>query len=244
MSEDAEQDAAREALRLAVVIERQYRLLGRWLRALDADDALPLTAPSSLEGWTVAELVTHIGRGMSTIGLARLADPGVRPITLSAYVSAYPLVAEETAEVTRQLEREVGDTRLEANDAVAEQAFAQLAALAPLAVVQALRGPLTAPDFFMTRLFELIVHAEDLAASIPGAGDAALDEEALALVAEAFAAMTAERLGGQELQVKEPRGWVRLAAGRVPLDERSAAVVRLPGTAEPLEQLRRAIPLF
>ncbi len=233
------------AERRIALFESQWHALSGWLRALDLEGALPLERRSALEGWTIAELITHLGRGLGTVLSAYPGGPDIEPKTLAQYVSVYPAVAEETAEAARALERQVGETRLDANDRTAVEAFAALPGLRDSEVVVAMRGPLTFEDFLTTRLLELVVHGDDLARSIPDAGPAPLDPEAVEAVAEALAAIASERLGGAGIVIASPLAWVRLGAGRVAFDEAAAEAIRLPGGAgTTAEELASVLPLL
>ena len=84
-------------------------------------------------------------------------------------------------------------------------------------VLQARRGPITREDFLLTRLLELVVHADDLQRAV-GRDDAPVLPEATAAVSAALAAVYAERGGTRDLG---PGGtpWIRLATGRVPSED-------------------------
>ena len=58
-------------------------LRAQWLRLRDWVDRLELsvdTEPSVLAGWTVAELVAHLGRGLGPLAEAQPAPPGTVPL--------------------------------------------------------------------------------------------------------------------------------------------------------------------
>lgn len=176
----------------------QWRRLRSWLE----DEAVLNGAdrPSGLEGWTVGDLVAHLGLGLRLVTVVSEAPEGTVPLSLVEYVAAYPPGAAGIAAQTDDVRRELGDDVLAGLDGIAEQAFAHLAGLRT-PVVQARRGPITRDDFVRTRLLELVVHGDDLARAL-GAASHPGTEEAVAEVAHALAAA-------------RPLSWIRLAAGRV-----------------------------
>ncbi len=102
-------------------------------------------------------------------------------------------------------------------------------------------GPIRWNDYLVTRVIELVVHADDLARSLPDREPLALDRQALRVATVALARALAERAPGQSVELRVPpyaavqcvegprhsRGtppnvvetdpltWVRLAAGRL-----------------------------
>lgn len=199
-------------------------LRAQWLRLRDWIDERDLAlddAPSALPGWTVGELVVHLGMAMGTLTRAQPAPPDAEPLTFAAYVTTYPETAEDIAERTRRLADETRDGPLPAVERMVEQALAQLVVLRDLGadpVVAARRGPVLLSTLLVTRLLELVVHGDDLVRSVGGTAPGTLgplEPGALLVVAEALRAALVET-GGPDLEVADTLAWTRVACGRVP----------------------------
>jgi uncharacterized protein (TIGR03083 family) len=193
-----------------LLLKAQWAALRAWM-ATDAITAR-LDRPSVLSGWTVAELIAHNGQSFIATELA-VDDPHGTPQSLRSYVAHYPAAATEIADATRALATDIRDDLLGGLDDLSERAFAHLDSLGP--VVRGLRGCITREDFVLTRLIEVVVHADDLARSLPEVGPPPLFDRAVTLVSDALARAYAEVAGRQP---SYPPGlpWIRLAAGRDP----------------------------
>lgn len=227
-------------------------LRAQWLRLRDWIDERELAVDESasvLPDWTVAELVGHLGLAMAALTRAQPTPPDARPVPLAQYVGAYPGRAPQIADSTREFASEHRDDLLGAVERLTEQAFAQLGvlrALGPDPVVAGRRGPLLLSTFVLTRLIELVVHADDLARSVGPdvTGPAPLEPGAVAVVAEALRAALVER-GGPDLEVVDPLAWTRLACGRIPADADAVhAALRPRNTADGLPELGAYLPLL
>ena len=234
------------------LVTLEHLLRAQWLRLRDWVDERDLGhsgTPSVLAGWTVAELVAHLGKAMTTLTHAQPAEAGAEPMDLAAYVSGYARSAESIAEDTRRLAEEHRDGPLPAVDRMAEQAFAQLGVLRDLGrdpVVQARRGPVRLSTLVVTRLVELVVHGDDLVRSTRTAGTAAgpLEPGAVGVVAEALLGVLVDR-GGPALEVVDPLAWVRLACGRVPADAVAVrSALRPQHPADGLPEVAAWLPLL
>lgn len=232
------------------LLATQWSVLRNWLGWLldDEDDglwSLP-QSPSTLPGFTVAELIAHVGRAMDALAAAEPAEPGTIPLTLAEYVGTYPERATEIARLTREIAATIADSPLVAVDAMAAAAFDRLAELGPEdLVVQARRAPITLSDMVVSRLIELVVHGDDLARSVsPRTGEGPIDRDALQLVAEALLDIVVVR-GGWSLEIIDPMLWVRLATGRVPYDvDQLALALRPRFTSDSIPDLGRMLPLL
>lgn len=235
------------------VVARENLLRAQWLRLRDWIDSLDLAVddrPSVLAGWTVAQLVAHLGHGMSALTRAQPAPAGTAPITLDEHVSSYPGRAEVIAEDTREIARGIVTDPLSSVERMVEAAFAQiraLRALRPDPVVIGRRGPILLSTILTTRLLELVVHGDDLVRSIlrTAPGDLGpLEPGAVTVVADVLRDLLVER-GGPALDVVDPLTWIRLACGRVPLDTVSVpAALRPTYTGDSLPELGGYLPLL
>lgn len=177
--------------------------------------AAALDRPSVLEGWTVRELVAHLGRAFTTLtGLVPTDDA---PLSIVDYVTSYREAAEGIATATRQQAAELGDDVLAAVDRLAADALAALAEVTA-EVVRARRGPITRADFVVTRLLEVVVHGDDLQRSVPEAGPVPWSAEVVDVLASALADGYEARTGHRP-PVPLDLAWIRQAAGRAPTDD-------------------------
>ena len=244
--------AATDALR------EQWASLRSWIG--DQVDARVGAEPSILAGWTVADLVAHVGRSLNALSVLEAAPPGTVPLALGEYVAGYAGSADAIAQGTRDLAESISTAPLEGVDALAAEAFAHLDTLGTAdRVVVARRGPIRLSDMVATRVIELVVHADDLQRSVEradarphgpvtldrGAPDpGTLDRGALQLVAQALLDVLVAR-GGWSLEVVEPLTWTRLAAGRIPFDvDTLAGALRAPYTSDAVPDLGRVLPLI
>jgi uncharacterized protein (TIGR03083 family) len=229
------------------VLRRQWLRLRRWVAGLDAATQ---RRDSAVEGWSVAELVAHLGRGLDALADVQPAPPGTVALSLGEYVGAYRHGADEIDRLTRELAQRLGEDPLPGLDAIAARAFAQvtqLRELAPDPVVLGLRGPIHLSDMLVSRLVELVVHGDDLVRSLPhpvAAPDGPLEPEAVRLVAEALLDVVVDR-GGWDLELVEPLGWVRLATGRVPYDTSALALaLQARHTSDSVPDLGTLLPVL
>ncbi|WP_225755091.1 maleylpyruvate isomerase N-terminal domain-containing protein [Actinotalea sp. Marseille-Q4924] len=224
------------------LLRAQWLRLREWLVELD-DDAT--AAPSVLPGWTVAELVAHVGRVMNALAVAQPDDGDA--LSLGQYLRLATQQADRVDATARRLAQEIVDDPLGALDREAEDAFAHLhdlRGMGPDVVVRARMAPIRLSDLLLTRLLELVVHGDDLDRSLPAVpGDIVLDE-ALEVVSAALLEVLTGR-GAWDLEVVEPRAWVRLACGRTPLSaEAVGAAVRPRHTSDSTPDLTGALPLL
>lgn len=225
-------------------LRSQWERLDGWLRELGPELTHAAGRPSVLDGWTVGELVSHLGRVMETLARCGTVPPGTVPLTFAEYLGTYPDRAAEITEATRELDAELAPNRLRGVEDLAAQAFARLDELAGERVVQARRGPITLQDMLVSRVVELVVHADDLARSFPFVHDDPVDPRALDAVAAELLHVVVVR-GGWSLEVSDPLLWTRLATGREGYDvDRLARALMPVHTSEAVPDLGRMLPLL
>jgi len=229
-------------------LHAQWDRLRAWVGAVVDEDVA--AEPSVLEGWTVAELVAHLGRAMDALAVCTPLPADTIPFTLAEYLGTYVARAADIAETTRELATQISDDPLRWVDEQAANAFRQLDALGPAdVVVQARRGPVKLSTMTISRVIELVVHADDLARSVhrvagSGAGPDPIEPAALTLVADTLLGIVVAR-GGWDLEVADERRWLRLAAGRTLYDvDELARALHARYTSEGVPDLGRMLPVL
>ena len=164
--------------------------------------------PSVLDGWTVGDLVAHLGRGLEVLGRGqrppRLGSDRCRSGRTSA---TYP-----TSRADRQrhasLAAETAADPSRALDASWQRTVDALDRFGDDDPHPGRRSPGAArscsPTSSVTRLLELVVHADDLHRSLPGARGAALPREAVRLVVRALLDALVELAPGHTVEVRVP----------------------------------------
>lgn len=197
-------------------LSEQWDLLRAWLEELP-DPASP--EPSTLPGWSLADLVAHFARIWDSISALRPADADDGdPLTLGAYLATYAQADHAYFDqLAHELAAEISDDPLGHIDQYADKGMDDLADLAEAdggedMVVVARRGPITLLDFLVSRLIELVVHAYDLAPALPL--PTPVDPTARTLVAQALLGVLEERTGYQ-LDVNDEEAWIKAATGRI-----------------------------
>ncbi len=147
------------------LLARQWDTLRDWVGT--AVTARERGSASVLDGWTVAELVAHLGRAMEALAVCEPAPDGTVPATLAEYLGGYAGRAADIAAVTRDLAEEIADDPLGQVDERARAALARARELGPDdRVVLARRGPVLLSTMLASRITELVVHADDLQRSL------------------------------------------------------------------------------
>lgn len=214
--------------------------LGGWLDAhLGSVPPDSLAAPSVLDGWSVRDLVAHLVLVADSVVHLQPLPRSAPVLSVAQYLASYPAGAEAIAERTRAVAASTDDLAAEYEHRW-RQAAERLDALGTTPAVRARRGSIRLADFVLTRVVEVVVHADDLARSLPDLPPPALPEQAQRLAVRALLDALAARHPGQALEVRvppvaavqclpgprhtrgtppgvvetDPSTWLRLAAGR------------------------------
>jgi uncharacterized protein (TIGR03083 family) len=231
-----------ELSRTKEAYDAQWRVVRAWIDAIP-DEAL--ARDSVLDGWTVSDLLAHVGKVALSVARLRPDTTTDKPVSIASYIGRYAVRAPVIAEETRQAGGGPGRTRADATTFLDETQRAATKTLTELGladvVVRASGGPIRLSDFLATRCIELVVHADDLSRSVSETGAPQHDREAVAVSVRALLDVLAARVPGRSVEVRVPpyaavqciegprhtRGtppnvvemdpltWLRLAAGRV-----------------------------
>lgn len=218
-----------------------YGAVRDWIAALD--DAA-LSTPSAADGWTVGDLAAHTSRAAGTLPALVIADRDTTPWSVAEYIGGYAAGATAVAERGRQSvggrDRTVTDI-VEAMDQALTEAAARVQEWESDAVIHGAVGPIRGTDYLITRNLEVVLHADDLARSLPERAPLSLPKPAIRSAVRALANALAERQPGRSVEVRVPphaavqavegprhtRGtppnvveadaetWLRVASGRV-----------------------------
>lgn len=226
--------AARELVAYLVQVEA---LVG-WLDALPEAD---FARPSVLAGWDLRTLVGHIA--LIHTGFARVLGTrcGERAVDAASYVRRYRRDVDAIDALTRQLTGDRGPGELIDMLRGADPLRAAADGVAERAVLDGPRGPITAQDWVVTRLVDLVVHCDDVSRSVPDREAVSMSRAALGAAVRSLAQTLAAQSPGHSVEVRVPpfvavqaiegprhtRGtpanvvetdavtWLRLATGRV-----------------------------
>lgn len=207
--------------------------------ALDGLTSSQLSGPSVLPGWTVRDLSAHLVVVADSVRHLEPLGPTAGVLSLGEYLAGYAVRADRIDTLTHDAADELADIPAAYRQRW-QAALERLDGLRGVEKVLARRGAARLADFLVTRVLELVVHADDLARSVPQAVPARMPDGAVALVARALADVLADRYAGRALEVRVPpvvavqcmpgpshtRGtppgvvqtdpltWIRLASGR------------------------------
>lgn len=233
---DTDVTAIAPASRLDADLREQWDALIDWLRSMDDE---MLTTATPLPEWSVGHLVAHLALVMRVLADAEVADDDAT-LTFADYLSAY---AETSAYIRdRAIDLNEHHDPIGSAEASGHAALVTLTGLRERRVksVRVRRGVVALDTLVLTRLVELVVHADDLArsASIPSP----VDPTARTIVANALLRVLRSRTG-YDLEVGDEAAWLRLATGRLEWAERGDAL-RSGNLAEGLPDLSLALPLI
>ncbi len=179
----------------------QSAVVRDWLAALPFE---AFATPSVLPGWDLRLLTGHVlmvHRGLLE-SLARPTDEA--PLPIGDYVWRYRAAHEDIEATTNELTADHNpDELLTEIDLVIRALRNRLAQPVPK-VILAPRGPIATGDCLLTRVIELVTHAEDLNRSLPGRPAIAHDRKAMAAAVRTLASILATRHPGRSVEVRVP----------------------------------------
>ncbi len=230
--------------------ENGHNTLRSWLA--DLPDST-WSASSPLPSWTVAELVAHMATVADSVAALEIAPREAAARSLGDYLESYRSIADsisETAgEVVAATHGEPAELleRLDESWAAASRTVERIGMRDR--VVTTRRVPTRLTDYLLTRVIEIVVHADDLARTVPDVQPPALPRDVARLGTRALLDVLAERAPGRSVEVRvaphaavqcvegprhtrgtppnvvemAPAVWWRLAAGRTTWSEEIAA---------------------
>jgi len=219
------------------VLQRTVDAVGE---AIDGLTAEQLAGASVLSGWTVRDLTAHLVVVADSVCHIEPLPANAGVLSVSEYLAGYADRAERIDSLTREAESELNDIPAAYRERW-DDALARLAAFADVDKVLARRGAARLADLVITRVIELVVHADDLARSLPMLQLTDPPPDAQRLVTRVLLDVLAARHPGRTLEVRippvaavqclpgprhtrgtppgvvetDPRTWVRLASGRL-----------------------------
>lgn len=211
--------------------------VGNALEALAEQD---MARPSVLPGWSVRDLAAHLVVVADSVRHLEPLPTNAGVLSVGEYLAGYADRADRITGLTQKAAAEVTDIPAGYHERW-DEALAHLRALEGAEKVLARRGAARLADLVATRLIELVVHADDLARSVPTLPPVALPPGATRVVARVLLGVLAARHPGHAVEVRvptvavvqclpgprhtrgtppnvvetDPTTWTRLAAGRI-----------------------------
>lgn len=185
-----------DAAKVAAAYLDQWASTREWCDTVD-----DWSAPSAVDGWSVRDLVAHLGLVADSIRAAADVISDEPPLRLGDYLATYVEGAASIDERTRAEGAREGV--LFTVDATAVQAEAAIAGVQGNPVVAARRGPIRWVDFLRTRCIELTVHTDDLARSVVDEGPPQ-SRPCLQVSTRALADVLGWRARGNSVEVRVP----------------------------------------
>ncbi|MFF4899532.1 sterol carrier family protein [Streptomyces sp. NPDC001068] len=199
-----------------------------------------LALPTRLGGWTVRDLVAHVGMAVTAVRRA-LDEP--EPAKADAVLLDWPFRTAANSSAISDFTRRLADGHpdLDAYLTEADDGLRALLAAHPgTRLLATSAGAMSLDDYLVTRAVELVVHTDDLNAALAGP-EVPFDRQALAACTRLLADTLAVKAPGGSTEVRVPpyavvqcvegprhtRGtppnvvetdpltWIRLATGRV-----------------------------
>lgn len=181
------------------LLEQSHTLVD-WLRGLTTEE---FSRPSALPGWDVRTLTDHLV--LIHVGLERLLGRPTRAKGLPPW--EFTLASGRGVEALTQ--DPTGDTPgpqlIDELDACLVRLRALLADGTALpATIDTPHGPIGVTDFLLTRVVEVVVHADDLSRSLPDHAPVPLLRGALGITSRTLANILAGQHPGRSVEVRIP----------------------------------------
>jgi uncharacterized protein (TIGR03083 family) len=208
--------------------------------ALEQLSEADMAEPSVLPGWSVRDLAAHLVVVADSVRHLEPLPANAGVLSIAEYLAGYADRADRITGLTQEAAAELADIPRGYQERW-DEALAHLRALQGAEKVLARRGAARLADLVATRIIEFVVHADDLARSVPAGAPAALPPQAQRLVARVLLDVLAARQPGHAVEVRvppvaavqclpgprhtrgtppnvvetDPTTWTRLAAGRL-----------------------------
>ncbi|WP_375490578.1 sterol carrier family protein [uncultured Jatrophihabitans sp.] len=194
-------DAATVSLRDVDAYLAQTGTLVQWLDDVPAGD---FARPSVLDGWDVRTLVGHLA--LIHVGLARVlpSRSAERAVDAAAYVRRYRRDVDAIEASTRELTDDRAPAQLVDLLRDTEAVRTAAADVSDRSVLAGPRGPVSAQDWIVTRLVDVVVHCDDLSRSLPERDPVPLQRAALGTTVRALAQMLATSSPGRSVEIRVP----------------------------------------
>lgn len=180
-------------------LREQGATLTDWLAALGAAD---FERPTVLEGWDVRTLLAHLVLVYEGCARALGRPTDERAAPAADYVRRYRRDVEQIAESTAAVA--AGRSAPELLDALRAAVGALPADPPAERTVLGGRGPISTLDWIVTRIVDVVVHADDLSRSLPERPAAPMQRQALATAVRALAEILAVQAPGRSVEVRVP----------------------------------------
>jgi uncharacterized protein (TIGR03083 family) len=187
--------------KVRTALSAQARIVVSWLSTVDSQE---WTDPSVLPGWTVGALAGHVVDVLRSVPvlIGRAGTGAPKPLAAHFPAEAAAPSDVDGDEVVQTWSGVPGaDVLAAARDAL--EALGPTLESVP-AVIAARAGPAGGTDVLLTRVWELVVHLDDLGRSLPGRPAPASDPAALRLAVRATADLLAARAPGRTVEVRIP----------------------------------------
>lgn len=174
-----------------------------WLSELSDSD---FSRPTVLPEWDVRSLTGHVL--LVHAGLLRVLDrpTGNAPVPLHVWVRRYRRDVDQILDATAASTANHTGAQLTAELAATLDALTDRLSRADVgpAVLDGPRGPTTAGDFLLSRVVEVVVHADDLSRSLPEREPVTLHRRALSVCSRTLTAILAGQQPGRSIEVRIP----------------------------------------
>lgn len=236
---------------ISTALSAQWERTIEWLEPLGQDFHGQAEQDSTVQGWTISQLITHMGSAMDALIMAQRAAQPALKLNLAEYLRSYSDQSLAILDRTRSVDTGTAEAPLNYLSAQATAVSQRLAEFGtdPDLVLETAGTAIELHDLAAAILIEVVVHSLDLELSFiesvdMSGGRGPVHPDSLRLVAQVLLAVLTVR-GATGLEVKDPRRWVLLATGRGPQTVADVAAALSPNyTAGGIEDLGPYLPLI